>query len=41
MYIYKLGLKIHSINFNAQNIDDSIIKIFKMVLAYFSIKNNL
>ena len=40
-YIFKLGLKICPINFAAQKIDSSTLKMFEIVLASFQIKNKL
>lgn len=41
VYILNLGFKIYYINIKAQNIDNFIFKIFKIVLTSFRIKNNL
>ena len=39
-YTKKLGLKVWKANIGAQKIDSSILKIFRMVIAHFYVKNN-
>lgn len=41
VYILKLDFQVYYTNIKAQKIDDSIFKIFKIVLASFQIKNKL
>ena len=40
-YALKLGLKICYTNVKIQKIDSSILKIFKMILASFQVKDKL
>lgn len=41
IYTLKLGLKVCFTNIKAQKTDDSIFKIFKIVLASFKVENKL
>lgn len=41
VYISKLGFRVCHTNVRTQKIDNSILEIFKMVLASFYIKNKL
>lgn len=41
MYTSKLGFKVWKINIRAQKIDNFIVKIFKIFLASFQVKNKL
>lgn len=41
VYSLKLGLKILCTNVGAQKIDDSIVKIFEIVITIFQIEDNL
>lgn len=41
IYASKLGLKVYSINIEAQKIDGSTFKIFGMVLASFQVEDKL
>ena len=40
-YALKLGLKVRTINVEAQKIDDSTFEAFKMVLACFQVEDKL